>query len=133
MKILLLAALLIGGTYFYRDKMSGSGEDLQGRWKVASMPEGWNKVPAMDVMVTADEIQIRVGTLITSKLQYTVNPENQTIDAKGPGKDSQLGIYEMDGDTLTLSVGAEGKPRPKSLDSTEGGAMRWVLERAPPL
>jgi len=133
MKILLLVALLIGGTYVYRAKMAGSVEDLQGRWKITSMPGGWKKVPAMDVMVTEEEIQIRVGTLITSKLQYTVDPENQTIDATAPGKDPQLGVYEIDGETLTLSVGGEGQPRPKNPDSTEGGAMRWVLERAPQL
>lgn len=133
MKILLLALLLLGGTYIYRSRTAVSGEALQGRWKVVSLPEGWKKVPALDVMVTSDEIQIRIGTVVSSKLSYTVDPENQTIDAKGPGKDLQLGVYELIGDTLTLSVGAEGKPRPESAASTDGGAMHWVLERAPPL
>lgn len=133
MKILLLAALLIGGAYIYRAKMTGPGADLQGRWKIVSMPEGWKKVPGMDVLVTADEIQIRMGTVVTTKLPYTLNPDNQTIDTRSPGKEPQLGIFEMDGETLTLSVGAEGKPRPKSAGSTDDGAMHWVLERAPPL
>lgn len=131
MKILLLITLLIGGTVAYRMKSGGEGVDLQGRWKVVSLPEGWKKVPAMDVMVTDDEIQIRVGTVISSKLSYTLDPASSTIDAQGAGKDPQRGIYQLDGETLTLSVGAEGKPRPESPDSTEGGAVRWVLQRAP--
>jgi uncharacterized protein (TIGR03067 family) len=133
MKLLLLVALILGGTFVYRHHFLSDTDGLEGRWKIVSPPDGWKMVPAMDVFVTGDEIQIRAATVVTSRLSYTLDTSERTIDAVSSGKAPQKGRYRLEGDTLTLCVGAEGKPRPQSLDSTDDGAMRWVLERAPQL
>jgi len=52
------------------------------------------------------------------------------VDATTAGGATQRGIYRAEDDVLTLCLGAEGKPRPESPDSTAGGAMKWVLKRA---
>lgn len=133
MKIFLTIFLLAGGFLFYRLKLTPRGEELQGRWTIVSAPEGWKIVPGMDVMVTSDEIHMRIGTIVTSKLQYTADYDAGTIDAGESGGKVRQGIYRLEGDTLTLNVAAEGKPRPFSPDATDGGSMRWVLRRGRPL
>ena len=130
MKFLLVLSIIVGGALLYRMKMAGSEEDLRGRWTIVSAPEGWKKIPGMDVMVTAGEIQFRIGTVVTSKMHYTVDSDRRTIDAAHGDEAPRRGIYRLDGETLTLSVGAEGDERPDNPNSTENGAMRWVLKRA---
>jgi len=129
MKTLLAIILLTGGVLFYRMKSTAAGDDLQGRWTIVSAPEGWKVTPGMDVMVTSNEIQMRLGTVVTSKLHYTADFETGTIDATAAGGQLRQGIYRLDGDLLTLCVGAEGAPRPDTPDTTSGGAMKWVLRR----
>ena len=133
MKIL-LAALLVGGSLLlYRFKpVPGQGE-LLGRWTVAAAPSGWKIVPGMDVLVSDAEIQIRLGPVVTSKMQYTTDPEDHTVDAHGPGEEMRRGVYRLDGDMLTLCVSAPGGERPPTPDDGTDGAMRWVLKRAPSL
>lgn len=129
MKILLALILMAGGVLFYRMKSPGSGDDLQGRWTIVSPPDGWKIVPGTDIMVTSDEIQVRVGTVVTTKLHYTADPEKGNIDATAAGGKLRQGIYRIEGDLLTLCVGAEGGPRPDTPDATGGGVMRWELKR----
>ena len=131
MKILLLLTLLIGAAFVYKSRFATEGEGIEGRWTIVSVPDGWKKVPGTDVMVTEDEIQIRLGKVVTSKMAYTHDPSSHTVDASTPGGAIQRGIYRAEGDTLTLCLGAEGKPRPESPDAAGGGAMKWVLQRAP--
>jgi uncharacterized protein (TIGR03067 family) len=129
MKTLFAMVMLIGGVLFYRMKFTAPGDDLQGRWTIVSAPEGWKVAPGMDVMVTSDEIQMRIGTVVTSKLHYTADFETGTIDTTAAGGKLRQGIYRLDGDTLTLCVGEEGGSRPDTPDATGGGTMRWVLRR----
>lgn len=130
MKLLLLLTLLIGAAFVYRAKFAGGGDGIEGRWTIVSVPDGWKKVPGTDVMVTGNEIQIRLGKVVTTKMTYTHDPSNCTVDATTAGGAIQRGIYRAEDDMLTLCLGAEGKPRPESPDSTAGGAMKWVLQRA---
>jgi hypothetical protein len=129
MKILLTVTLLIGGLLFYRLKFSAGGDDLQGRWTIVSAPEGWRIVPGTDMMVTGDEIQIRLGTVVTSKMRYSADSEAGTIDATASDGRIHRGLYHLDNNTLTLSVGAAGKARPENLEASGDGIMRWVLRR----
>jgi hypothetical protein len=129
MKFMVALVLLIAGGWVYWVNHTRDAKALHGRWAIVSMPDGWVKVPTMDVMVTSDEIRIRVGAVVTKKLSYTADPARQTIDAAPEGEAPRLGIYRIAGDTLTLSVAAEGKARPINPDSSEDGAMKWVLQR----
>lgn len=131
MKIFVLISALIGATLTYRTGIAESGEELRGRWIIVSVPDGWKKVPAVDVVVTGDEIHIRMAKVITSKVSYTLDPANHLVDGRKGDGTVQRGLYRVNGDTLTLCMGAGGKPRPESIESTSGGATRWVLRRAP--
>ena len=132
LKILILTALAAGTAFAVRFFMvTHDGGGIEGGWSITSLPDGWKRVPGTQVIISASEIKICVGELPTATLHYTLDPENGAIDAtrKVKGREEvQRGSYRRDGDTLTLSVGAERKPRPASPDVTEG-TERWVLER----
>lgn len=132
LKIIILAALAAGtalAVRFFLVRHDGGG--IEGRWKIITLPDGWKRVPGTQVIITASEIKVCVGELPTATLHYQLDPENGAIDATrkvNGGEEVRLGSYRREGDSLTLSVGAAGKPRPESPDVTEG-AERWVLER----
>jgi hypothetical protein len=107
-------------------------DDLRGRWAIVSVPEGWKKVPGTNVVITDGSVQICVGKIPTSSLAYKLDPGTGAVEAsrKVKGKTVvQRGVYRKTGDTLTLSVGADGKPAPASPDATGDGAMHWVFRR----
>ncbi len=111
----------------------GQSDDLRGTWKIVSVPEGWKKVPGTNVVITGGKVKICVGRIPTSTLEYKVDSATGAVEAsrKVKGKTVvQRGVYRKTGDTLTLSVGADGKPAPASPDATGGGAMHWVFRRA---
>jgi hypothetical protein len=108
-------------------------DELKGRWTVVSVPDGWKKVPGTSVVISDGKIQICVGKVPMSSLAYTLNRASGGVEAirKVKGKTVvQRGVYRKTGDTLTLSVGAEGKPAPASPDATGAGVMHWVFRRA---
>ncbi len=107
-------------------------EGIEGKWSVATWPEGWKPVPGSHVLVTADEIKILLGVIPTRTFKYEIDREEGTIEAwrNEHGQTvTQHGLYEREGETLTLCIGAEGKPRPETITSSEGGAMIWVLKQ----
>ena len=132
LKILLVAAFGAGTAFAVRYMMvRHDGGGIEGRWNITSLPEGWKRVPGTQLIISDREIKICVGELPTATLHYTINQENGTIDATrkvNGGEEVRLASYRRQGDTLTLSVAAAGKPRPESPDVTEG-TERWVLER----
>jgi hypothetical protein len=108
-------------------------DGLEGRWKIVEVPEGWKKVPGTSVIISSGVIRINLGKVTTAQISYTIDPATGKVDTvrKVKGKDVvQHGIYRHEGDTLTLSVGAEGRPAPSTPDSTGKGAMRWVFRKA---
>ena len=132
LKILLVAALAAGTAFAVRFMMvRHDGGGIEGRWNITSLPEGWKRVPGTQLIISDREIKICVGELPTATLHYTLDAEKGTIDATrkvNGSEEVRLASYRRQGDTLTLSVGANGKPRPESPDVTEG-TERWVLER----
>lgn len=132
LKLLIVAALAAGTALAFNFLMvRNDGGGIEGRWKITTLPEGWKPLPGTQVIITESEIKICVGELPTATLHYTIDPANRTIDASrktAGGEEVRLASYRKEGDTLTLNVGAAGKPRPESSDVTEG-TERWVLER----
>ena len=105
---------------------------LQGTWNIVSVPDGWKRVAGTSVLITQDEVCVCLGKLITTRMKYQIDPMRGTVDAIRTVKGNrvvQLGTYRREGDTLTLSVGAEGKNRPPTPDSKDRGAMRWVFKK----
>jgi hypothetical protein len=132
LKLLIVAALAAGTAFAFRFMLvRNDGGGIEGRWKIITLPDGWKPLPGTQVIITNSEIRICVGELPTATLYYTIDQEHGTIDARrkvNGGEEVRLASYRREGDTLTLSVGAAGKPRPESPDVAEG-TERWVLER----
>ncbi|MEO2090400.1 MAG: TIGR03067 domain-containing protein [Gemmataceae bacterium] len=66
---------------------------------------------------------------------FTVDADKKTIDmnaTRGRYKDKTLlGIYKLDGDTLTIAFAEPGKDRPKEFTSKEGnGVVVAVMKKA---
>lgn len=74
-------------------------------------------------------------TLPTSEGGFTADADKKTIDMKPTGgryKDKTLlGVYKLDGDTLTIAFAEPGKDRPTGFDSKEGsGVVVAVMKKA---
>lgn len=105
---------------------------LQGRWSIVSVPAGWKKIPGTSVLITPGEIKICLAKIPAAKMTYKIDPARGAVESVRTVKGktvTQTGTYRQEGNTLLLSVAPEGKPRPSSPDSTEGGAMRWVFRK----
>jgi len=120
--------------------MSGRAEDeaakkdkaqLQGEWSMVSgtsdgmqIPEEYRK--EMKRVCKGDELTVTHGEEIIMKAKITLDEsaKPKTIDYEvtdGPNKGKkQLGIYELDGDTLKVCLAAPGDERPKEFSSKEG-------------
>jgi len=134
MKTLVFTGVLLASALVYVKTRAphARGGSLEGKWEIVEWPEGWKRVPGSHVTITQGEVKIVAGFVPALTMHYQADEENGTIDTTrtSDGKTvEQQGLYERDGDTLTLCVGAEGKERPASLDAHEGGAMKWVLRK----
>jgi uncharacterized protein (TIGR03067 family) len=74
-------------------------------------------------------------TLPTTEGMFTVDADKKAFDMKPTGgryKDKTLlGIYKVDGDTLTIAFAEPGKDRPKEFTSKEGnGVVVAVMKKA---
>lgn len=127
----------------------GHGQDakkemarLEGEWTMESgeidgqaMPEEMRKTAKR--AVKDRETTVTVGGQMFMKAKFVVDPSKKpkTIDytmTGGPtaGK-TQLGIYELDGDTVKFCFSAPGKDRPTDFTTKEGsGRTLSVWKRA---
>ncbi len=132
MKTLLLAIVLLAGAFLVKSWMRpASHGEITGCWKIVTWPDGWKKVPGSHVDISASEVKIVVGLLPVRTLRYKLDPDEGTIDTsyESSGKTiHQLGRYHRENDTLILAAGADGKPRPETLEDTSDGTMIWTLE-----
>ena len=103
-----LIALIFGFLLCHLTPCRGETQDLRGKWKIVSMPDGWKKLPGVDVLVADDQIQIRCGAVVTSKMRFTANASRGTINVVKEGErtgEVQRAVYRISGDTITISVG----------------------------
>lgn len=116
---------------------------FQGEWSMVSgsangqaMPEELRK--QMKRVCQADEATTMMGAMVYLKAKITIDPAKQpkTIDyqmTEGVTKGkTQLGIYELQGDTFRSCFSAPGDPRPTDF-STQPGDQRtltvWKREK----
>jgi uncharacterized protein (TIGR03067 family) len=73
-----------------------------------------------------------VPVKITFEIDQTKTPK--TIDTKTVRKETtvvELGIYELNGDTLTVCMARSGDPRPTDMKTKDGdGRRKFVFKRA---
>lgn len=110
---------------------SEGNDELQGAWTIESSVTGGMEIPPGElkgfiltvegdkhVLKKGDEV-IQVGT---QKLDPSTSPKAIDVTVtEGPNKGPvMLGIYELDGDTLTVCFDPRGKMRPTEFKSAPG-------------
>jgi len=117
--------------------------ELEGEWQMIS---GIFDGKAMDKSETkwvrrvtqGNQTTVTAGPLVMMKFEFAIDPSHapKQLDYQhtaGPSKGkTQLGIFTLVGDMLTVYVSAPGKPRPRQMDSAPGaGTTLTVWKRVP--
>src|SRR5262249_36972716 len=140
-----LGLVVSGGAGTRAGDKAGVGKELKkfdGVWTFESAEAGGKKAPAdelkgLTVTFAGDKYTVKKGDEViqvgVQKLAPAKSPK--TIDVTvtdGPNKGAvMLGIYEIDGDTLTVCFDEEGKKRPTEFKSPAGsGTFVNVHKRA---
>ena len=122
---------------------------LQGEWSMVSGTVDGMAIPGAMLkearrVCQGDEITVKIGAQLIMKAKITIDPSKtpktidfQVIDGPTKGK-RQLGIYEVDGDTLKSCFAAPDAARPADFASAPGDhrtATVWkrAQEAAPKL
>ena len=117
---------------------------LQGEWSMVSGSADGQPMPdemraQMKRVCKGDETTTTLGTRVFLKAKITLDPSKQprTIDYQmtdGPTKGkTQLGIYEVDGDTFRSCFAKPGDERPTDFTSKPGDGHTlsvWKREKA---
>jgi uncharacterized protein (TIGR03067 family) len=119
---------------------------LQGEWSMVSGSADGQPMPEQMLnqskrVCQGDETTTTVAGKLFMKAKITIDPSTtpktidyQMIDGFTKGK-TQLGIYELDGDTFKSCFGAPGAERPAEFTGTPGGRRTlsvWKREKATP-
>jgi uncharacterized protein (TIGR03067 family) len=129
-----LGLVVSGGTSTRADDKADVEKELRkfhGVWTFESVEAGGKKAPAEElkgatIIFAGDKFTVKKGNEViqggTQKLDPSKSPK--TIDVtmtEGLQKGAvMLGIYEIDGDTLTVCFDEEGKKRPTEFKSAAG-------------
>ena len=122
------------------DKASKKDLDkMQGVWKVKSIHKGGNEMAADligDSSLTIDggKYTLNKDGKVVDEGTFTLDSSKKpaTIDVQGgkDGANKKVGIYQLDGDTFTEALIADGMDRPTELLSKEGTThVLIVLQR----
>jgi uncharacterized protein (TIGR03067 family) len=117
---------------------------LGGEWTLVSgmrdgqaLPEDFVKVGRR--LVEGNETTVSFGGQVYLKAAFAlgITTQPKTIDyivTAGEGRgETQLGVYALDGDTVTYRLAAPGQPRPKSLAlASSAGGVVTVWKRKKP-
>jgi len=118
-------------------------EQLQGEWSMVNGGGGGQIVKGAAMgsskrVCKGDETTVIVGSQLLMKAKFTLDPSTKpkSIDYQvtgGPnaGK-SQLGIYELEGDTVKFCFAAPGKARPADFTTSPGDGRTssvWKREK----
>jgi uncharacterized protein (TIGR03067 family) len=113
-------------------------EKFQGKWTVASIEENGKAAPAdevakFEVTIKGDVFTVKIkdeeNKEMTIKVDATKKPAAIDLVPKNAKEPTVLGIYKLDGDTLTICGTDEKKERPAEF-ATGKGITTIVLKRA---
>lgn len=100
---------------------------LQGGWTCIAGERGGEKAPedfikAFRMTFKDDQVTITIGPMTksgTAQIDPAKSPKHITMKIEGEAK-AGIGIYKLDGDTLTLAIGGEDVGRPEGFVSGQG-------------
>jgi uncharacterized protein (TIGR03067 family) len=118
---------------------------LQGEWSMVSgsadgsaMPDAMRETAKR--VCKGEETTVTVGGLLIMKAKFTIDSSRkpktidyQMIDGPTKGK-KQLGIYELEGDTVKFCFGSPGSERPPDFTSKPGDGRTlsvWKRKKTP--
>jgi uncharacterized protein (TIGR03067 family) len=120
-----------------KEPMRTDAEKLEGAWQATSVETDGKKAPAdfaARIQMRFDKGFLMVKGLfgdnreVACQLKLDSDKKPKTIDYTGLGtKQTVLGIYELDGDTLKLCIVTRERERPKEF-KTEAGSNLTLLE-----
>jgi uncharacterized protein (TIGR03067 family) len=130
------AGLLAATIQPAQDAVKTELDKLQGEWTLVSREVKGKKDPDAVVMLTIKGDQwILISNMgksnATCKIDLSKEPKTIDLDGVGPGgeKSLLLGIYKLEGDTLTLCRATGTTERPKEFKTTEEGGFLTVWKR----
>ena len=114
---------------------------MQGKWTVLSIKESDGKGPPEDflkdieVIVKDDSMKIlltaKKETLDAFKMKLDPTKKPKAVDfthTEGPDKGkTELGIYKLEGDTLTICVNDFDKERPTGFATKDGSKISLIV------
>jgi uncharacterized protein (TIGR03067 family) len=138
---LMVTTVLLAAPRGAVDVTAQDKKKLQGTWTVAAHTANGKALPAKALAgwrltVAGDKMTTRDGSELldeaTCRLDASVKP--RAVDLRltaGPDKGKLvLGIYKLEGDTLTVCVAEPDRPRPTEFASRAGsGHMLFVFKR----
>jgi uncharacterized protein (TIGR03067 family) len=106
---------------------------FQGTWQLVSAETDGKKLPEEQAKMIRVVIQGNKHTVYFGKkavvhgVRFTIDPSKKPKEVEDTLKDGKkiLGIYELNGDTLTSCVAPVGKARPKEFTGRAGSG--WTL------
>jgi uncharacterized protein (TIGR03067 family) len=122
------------------DDKKDDAKSLQGTWAYQSMEWNGKKLPAEQISKTTitfegDKFTVRVGdkVTLTGTYKFDLTKSPKTFDAtvtEGLEKGSMpLGIFKVEGDTVTGCVRLEGRERPTEFKTSNGSNTVLVVAK----
>jgi uncharacterized protein (TIGR03067 family) len=113
---------------------------LDGTWQVTAFTKDGNEAPkeeadTMKLVISGDTFTVsHREEVVKGKFKTDATQKPATLDLEvtegGDKGDSQMAIYELDGDTLRVCTAHNGIPRPDKFESTAGsGHILITLKR----
>ena len=139
--LVIVAGFLLTAADKAPDAAKKDTAQLQGEWSMVSGEIDAQPLPAEYLKGSRrvnkdDETTVTIAGRVFMKARFTIDPTKKpkTIDytvSEGQTKGkTQLGIYEIDGDTVKFCYSAPGKDRPTDFTTKEGsGRVLSVWKR----
>ncbi len=113
-------------------------DQLQGTWTVVLLEEKGKKAPEeitkeLSAEIKGDKLAILEKGKVMEELRFKLDPTKKPsevdftyLTGEDKGK-TELGIYEIAGDTVKFCINDSGKPRPKTFSTSKEDELNVVV------